>query len=232
MPNPTDGSRGRLLDAAEALLREDPDRSLSVRAVCSRAGVQLPTLYHFFESKQGLIDALVERGFERFARLLDEIPSPSATGSPAAIWDAHLAFAVEHPALFALMTGHVRPGSPRGGDDIASAAVLRLLREDAAAGGLAVSADEAAWRLRTAATGAALAAIADPASCAHYAGAARDALVSAMTRSADRSSPPAAIGAHAGALQAALAGTGAQVLEPAERALLELWLARLSLPPR
>lgn len=130
MPNPTDGSRGRLLDAAEALLGEDADRSLSVRAVCSRAGVQLPKLYHFFESKQGLIDALVERGFDRFARLLDEIPSPSGTGAPAAIWDAHLAFAVEHPALFTLMTGHVRPGSPRDGDDIAGAATLRLLREE------------------------------------------------------------------------------------------------------
>lgn len=231
MPNPTDGSRGRLLDAAEALLQEDPDRPVSMRAVCSRAGVQLPTLYHFFESKQGLLDALVERGFARFARLLDEIPSPAATGSPAAIWDAHLAFAIEHPALFTLMSGHVRPDSPRNGDDIAESAIRRLLREEAAAGGLAVSADEAVWRLRTAATGAALSAIADPAASERFADAARDALVAAMTRSADRSSPAASIGAHAGALQAALTGAAAEVLEPAERALLELWLARLSLPP-
>lgn len=230
MPNPTDGSRGRLLDAAEALLGEDADQSLSVRAVCARAGVQLPTLYHFYESKQGLIDALIERGFARFARRLDDIRPSSASTTAAAIWDAHLAFATEHPALFSLMGGHVRPGSPRRGHELTASTISRLLRADAAAGALAVSADEAAWRLSTAATGAALAAIAHPRQQQSYGRAARDAVVAAVTRSTRRPPLGDAVGAHAGALQAALSNAAPDELEPAERALLELWLARLAQP--
>ena len=49
-------ARDRLLLAAAELL--EAGSAVSTRAVCDRAGVQAPTLYHHFGSKQGLIDAV------------------------------------------------------------------------------------------------------------------------------------------------------------------------------
>ena len=51
----------------------------SLRAVCDTVGVKIPTLYHFFGSKQGLIDAVVERGFDLY---LGEKSSTESSGDP------------------------------------------------------------------------------------------------------------------------------------------------------
>jgi len=50
----------RLLLAAGQLLHEAKGGNVSTRAICDRAGVQAPTLYHHFGSKQGLLDAVVK----------------------------------------------------------------------------------------------------------------------------------------------------------------------------
>jgi AcrR family transcriptional regulator len=74
-------------------------------------GVKLPTLYHFFGSKQGLIDAVVEHGFDLY---LGEKSAMESTGDPIQDirvgWDAHVAFGLANPGFYALMYGTVRPG--------------------------------------------------------------------------------------------------------------------------
>jgi AcrR family transcriptional regulator len=66
-----DSAHGPLLDAAIEGLSQG---SLSIAQVCQRAGVQPPSLYHHFGSKEGLIAAAVEavgRGWlERIAASL------------------------------------------------------------------------------------------------------------------------------------------------------------------
>ncbi|MDN6529803.1 MAG: TetR/AcrR family transcriptional regulator, partial [Brevibacterium sp.] len=64
-----DGSidtRSRLLNAAADLIAAAPGEDFSLRAVCDVVGVKMPTLYHFFGSKQGLIEAVIEHGFDMY----------------------------------------------------------------------------------------------------------------------------------------------------------------------
>jgi len=56
-PNST---RDRLLLAAGQLLHESEDGRVSTRAICMRAGVQAPTLYHHFGSKGGLVHEVLQ----------------------------------------------------------------------------------------------------------------------------------------------------------------------------
>jgi AcrR family transcriptional regulator len=60
------GTRERILQAAARLLAESGGDPVSTRAVCAAAGVGAPTLYHHFGDKDGLLDAVVAYGFERY----------------------------------------------------------------------------------------------------------------------------------------------------------------------
>lgn len=65
----------------------------------------MPTLYHFFGTKQGLVDAVIERGFDRY---LAEKASMESSGDPIQDirigWDAHVAFGIANPASTASCT--------------------------------------------------------------------------------------------------------------------------------
>ena len=104
-------TRTRLLEAAADLIAAAPGEDFSLRAVCDAAGVKMPTLYHFFGNKQGLIEAVVDRGFEMY---LSAKSSTESSGDPIQDlrlgWDAHVAFGLENPGFYTLMYGKVRPG--------------------------------------------------------------------------------------------------------------------------
>lgn len=59
--------RRSLLDEAAALLREEGEAGLSMRALAARAGVSRTAPYHHFRDKQELLCAIAEEGFRRFA---------------------------------------------------------------------------------------------------------------------------------------------------------------------
>ena len=68
---PAGSGRARLLEAAgEGLVALDPN-ALTVQALCSRAGVGAPTLYHHFGSKDGLLGAAVDAQVEQWLTMLD-----------------------------------------------------------------------------------------------------------------------------------------------------------------
>ena len=104
-------TRTRLLEAAADLIAAAPGEDFSLRAVCDAAGVKMPTLYHFFGNKQGLIEAVVQRGFDMY---LSAKSSTESSGDPIQDlrlgWDAHVAFGLENPGFYTLMYGKVRPG--------------------------------------------------------------------------------------------------------------------------
>src|SRR5699024_11882668 len=107
---PTTDTRTRLLDAAADLIAEAPGEDFSLRAVCHAVGVKMPTLYHFLGAKQGLIDAVVEHGFDLY---LGQKSAMEHSGDPIqdirAGWDAHVAFGLQNPGFYTLMYGTVRP---------------------------------------------------------------------------------------------------------------------------
>ncbi len=89
-----------------------PHEEVPLRAICQRAGVQLPTLYYYFGSKQGLMDAVVSYAFDSYinnksgrTRIADPI------GALRKGWDNHVEFGLDNPSLYILMYGRVHPGA-------------------------------------------------------------------------------------------------------------------------
>src|SRR5262245_7330212 len=59
-------SAERILTRALDLFALKGYDATSVREICESAGITKPTLYHFFGSKDGVLQALVQTGFEQY----------------------------------------------------------------------------------------------------------------------------------------------------------------------
>ncbi|MDT0202370.1 TetR/AcrR family transcriptional regulator [Nocardioides sp. AE5] len=138
-------TRTRLIDAAADLVAAAPGEDFSLRAVCDAVGVKMPTLYHFFGNKQGLVDAVVEHGFEMYVAT-KTVTEP--TGDPIQDlrtgWDAHVAFGLENPGFYTLMYGTVRPGHSPAAQSRPSQMLHDLTRRAQEQGRLVVPAEQAA----------------------------------------------------------------------------------------
>ncbi|MEU5265910.1 TetR/AcrR family transcriptional regulator [Amycolatopsis sp. NPDC021455] len=218
-------TRDRLLLAAAQLLHEAGDGPVSTRAICERAGVQAPTLYHHFGSKQGLLDAVVNYGFTQY------VQAPSPDGDPVerirAGWDRHVEYGLAHPAFYVLLYGQIEPGVPCNLTSSAEAMLLELFTPLAREGRLRVEAAEAARQLAAANSGVTLSLIAQPEES-------RDLAMSAQVREsvlagllADRPAEGSSVSALAVALSTALTDD-TDALTTTERQLLREWLHRLA----
>jgi AcrR family transcriptional regulator len=146
--------RDRLLLAGARLL-EGGDGEVSTRAICETAGVQAPTLYHHFKSKQGLLDAVVSHGFRQF---LSERPTEGRDDADpiAAVrdaWDTHVRFGLEHPTFYAHIYGAVQRATPCEVVGDVEALILQTLEPAARAGRLQISAAAAAAQILAASSG-------------------------------------------------------------------------------
>jgi TetR/AcrR family transcriptional regulator, repressor for uid operon len=119
-----DEKRREILAAAGRCFARDGFRGASTAAICTEAGISPGHLYHYFPSKEAIIEALaaanLDRAAERFAQiaeasdivaaLLSEIePSKSQrkrTGQPLLL--EMLAEAGRNPALATILHGHSR----------------------------------------------------------------------------------------------------------------------------
>ena len=63
-------SAERILSTALDLFAVRGYDATSVREICEAAGITKPTLYHFFGSKDGVLQSLVHGGFEQFRTLV------------------------------------------------------------------------------------------------------------------------------------------------------------------
>src|ERR1700704_3422340 len=64
-------SAERILSTALDLFAVKGYDATAVREICEAAGITKPTLYHFFGSKEGVLQALVTTGFGRFRLIVD-----------------------------------------------------------------------------------------------------------------------------------------------------------------
>lgn len=233
--------RARILNVAEKLLDSSADRDISTRAVCDAAGIGAPMLYRLFGDKNGLLQALVDHGYERYlagkraARRSDDPVADLRAG-----WDSHVRFALAHPAVYRLMYS---PGFAAVPD--AANEALRLLKEVlrrcAAEGDLRLDVDAAAQAIMSANIGVALSLITQPDTYTdqHLSARVRDALHRALLTEAAFKPRPArpaearatAVKATARQLDALLEAPPAD-LTPAETTLLREWLRRLRDPDR
>jgi AcrR family transcriptional regulator len=219
------GTRQRILHAASRLLAESGGAPISTRAVCAAAGVGAPTLYHHFGDKDGLLDAVVAYGYDRY---LEEKRARRSTGDPVEDlrrgWDAHVEFGLSQPAFYTLMHGDARRvAASEEGHKI----VLRMVEEVAREGRLRVPVRTAVDMIYAACMGVTLKLISSEDPDPELSPRTRDAVLGAVTtdRTEDR---PSSVSGLAIALTSALDGRPPRTLSAAEAAVLREWLTRLA----
>ncbi|WP_329045429.1 TetR/AcrR family transcriptional regulator [Amycolatopsis sp. NBC_01488] len=219
-------SRTRILEAAADLLSRSAD--FSTRAVCEAAGVGAPALYRQFGDKDGLLAAVVDRGFEQY---LDGKRAAKPSEDPVRDlrdgWDNHVAFALGHPHHYRLMYSGL--STPPGAAAEAHALLLAVLERCAAAGRLKLPPPLAAQMVMAANAGVALSMITRPElyPVPGFSVRVRESVLAGVLAE-DR--PEAdGVAATATALAARLPETVPGDLTAAEVTVLREWLARLSL---
>jgi AcrR family transcriptional regulator len=77
-------ARREILDAAEAMLRDAGPAGIRLHQIADDLGVSHPAILHHFGSREGLIEAVVNRAIERLeSDLIDAIATPSpSSGKP------------------------------------------------------------------------------------------------------------------------------------------------------
>jgi AcrR family transcriptional regulator len=111
-PSPADGYhhgalREALVQAAEALLREQGLEAFTLRECARRAGVSHAAPAHHFGDARGLLTACAAAGLNRLADGMDahvaRAPAGDATAQLRAVGQAYIDFALANRALFQLM---------------------------------------------------------------------------------------------------------------------------------
>lgn len=218
---PTSDTRERMILAAADLIAASPGEDFSLRAVCEAVGVKMPTLYHFFGSKQGLIDAVIAHGFDLY---LGEKSSMESSGDPIqdirAGWDAHVAFGLANPGFYTLMYGKVRPGYSPEAQSRPSEILRALTARAAEQGRLLVPSEQAAAHILVTNIGVTLRQIILAAPDPGLSQAVREGAISAITGKGTRADDPLTTAIE-------IAAANPDVLGRAETQLLIEWLGRL-----
>jgi AcrR family transcriptional regulator len=105
----------QIIDVAAAVMAESGAGGLSLGEVARRMGMQTPSLYGYFASKNALYDALFAEGWQRLqAVLVSERPAIEAHRDTAELLLAaartYVRWSVEHPAYTQLMAWRPVPG--------------------------------------------------------------------------------------------------------------------------
>ena len=225
-------ARDRLLVAAAELMDRAGGTEVSTRAICELAGVQAPTLYHHFGSKEGLLDEVVSHGFRQFLR---EEPSESVEEDTIELirrgWDIHVRFGVQNPRFYAHIYGRVEVGKRCGVVAEMEEMILHALEPAARQGQLTVSPAEAAAEILAASSGVTLRLITESTDHVNWqlSNRVRDAVLDGITLShARRGTTREATTASAAITLASLLDDAPTALTGAETMLLRQWLGRLT----
>ena len=104
-------ARADLMATAWDMVREGGWTALSLRKLARRAGITTPTLYAYFESKNGILDAMFGEAAEGFEQSNGE---PLKDGPPQQQLAAHAhrfaAFCTSDVARYQLLFQHLIPG--------------------------------------------------------------------------------------------------------------------------
>jgi AcrR family transcriptional regulator len=98
--------RERLCEAAEKLFAERGEDAVTMRQLAQELGVSPMTPYRYFRDKEDILAAVRTNGFTRFAEALETAQAATSGGARAkgaAVGEAYLDFAFEHPHTYKLM---------------------------------------------------------------------------------------------------------------------------------
>jgi AcrR family transcriptional regulator len=97
--------RERLCAAAERLFAEHGLDAVTMRQLAAELGVSPMTPYRYFRDKNDILAAVRANGFNRFAEALEKArdSQTNARARGAAVGEAYINFALEHPHTYKLM---------------------------------------------------------------------------------------------------------------------------------
>lgn len=97
--------RERLCEAAEQLFAEKGPEAVTMRQLAGALGVSPMTPYRYFKDKDDILAAVRTNGFDRFAEALEAAYARpgDAKAKSAAVGEAYMTFAFEHPNTYKLM---------------------------------------------------------------------------------------------------------------------------------
>jgi AcrR family transcriptional regulator len=97
--------RERLCSAAERLFAERGAEAVTMRQLAAELGVSPMTPYRYFQDKEAILAAVRIAGFERFSAALEAARASgrSARAKAAAVGEAYVSFAFDHPHTYKLM---------------------------------------------------------------------------------------------------------------------------------
>ncbi len=200
--------RERILTAAIRLLAQGGREAVTTRAIMAAAEVQAPTIYRQFGDLRGL---LVEAAGAGFASYLTDKAAKQPSGDPVEDlrhgWDAHVAFGLAEPAVYALLYGDPRQGERPAAVQQARAMLRTTVQRVAEVGWLRVGVDLAVEMVDAAGAGVVLHLLVTKPADRDLALSAsvREAVLSAVTVAADQvPQPPSGNGSRLGARAVAL----------------------------
>jgi len=115
--------RERLCDVAERLFAEKGPEAVTMRQLAAELGVSPMTPYRYFADKEDILAAVRTNGFNRFAMALEQAyaaSSSSARARGAAVGEAYLNFAFEHPQAYKAMFDLNQPHEEKYPDLVAA----------------------------------------------------------------------------------------------------------------
>lgn len=132
-----------ILSVSRDIMRQEGVGALTLNEIARRVGMSAPSLYHYFDSKMAVYEAVFAQGMRQYRRRLEEIAAaygPTAEGRKAAM-TAYLRFALENPELFHLLFERPVPGFVPSEEGLAEAQRLMamadgLVQQEQAAGGI------------------------------------------------------------------------------------------------
>jgi AcrR family transcriptional regulator len=135
-------TRAEILEAAWALARSEGLAGISLRDLATAVGMQPPSLYSYFDSKNAIYDAMFRQGYEEM-QSRDELftTTPGAAAMKERV-RGFLAFCTADPARYQLMFQRTLPGFTPSPDSYAiSVRSLDRLNISLAADGVSRAAD-------------------------------------------------------------------------------------------
>ena len=221
--------RARIIAAATALLTQGGRDALTTRAVAAGAQVQAPAIYRIFGDKNGLLEAVAERGYEAY---LGEKRARAQSDDPLedlrAGWDLHVDFGLSNPAIYTLIYGDPRDGAMARAADVGYQFLESHIHRLAVAGRLRFGEARAAALVHASGCGTVLTLLATPADerDGELSKIARETVIAAITTQESALEAPG-VAAVAVALRAAMPDA-APVLSDGERHLMGEWLDKLA----
>lgn len=224
MPDST--PRQRLIEVAAGLLASGGPEAVTTRSVALAAGVQAPTIYRLFGDKGGLLDAVVAHGIAAYVDGKRIDPDADPVEALRAGWDVHIGFGLANPALFRLMHTAQRTPDGRAALESGLRTLRQLIHRVAAAGRLRVTEERALALIGAAGTGVLFTLVDQPAD--ERDDGLPDAAWAAVSAVILDDRPEVAAGPAAAAVTLRAALPELPGFTPAERALLDDWLARVT----